>query len=95
MDGPFFQTQTQRSKACQVDYLIQTRTNNLYLGEIKLSKNPIKNNVIEEVLEKMNRLRIPSGYSVRPVLIHANGIDNSIIESDFFVKAIDFGELLK
>nr|NGX53647.1 hypothetical protein [Chlamydiota bacterium] len=28
------------------------------------------------------------------VLIHVNGVMDSVIESDFFAKIIDFGELL-
>ena len=54
MDGPFFQTHTQQRPGCQIDYLIQTRFNTLYLCEIKFSKGLVGTNVIEEVKENEN-----------------------------------------
>ena len=41
MDGPFFQNSAARQAGCQIDYMIQTRFNNLYICEVKFSKNPI------------------------------------------------------
>lgn len=93
-DGPYFQTETKRRKACQIDHMIQTITNTLYLVELKLSKNLITSKVIKEVEEKMSKLYLTKRYSIRPVLIHVNGVEQSIIDSDFFAKIIDFGDLL-
>lgn len=42
----------------------------------------------------MNRLKKPKGYSCRPVLIHVNGVHESVLEQDYFAKIIDFGEFL-
>ena len=44
--------------------------------------------------QKIKRLQTPRNFSVRPVLIHVNGVAESVIESDFFSHIIDFGELL-
>lgn len=93
-DNPFFQRQTSKMRGCQIDYLIQLKSRNLYVCEIKFSTNEIKLNIIPEINDKINRLKKPKGFSCRPVLIHVNGVDEAVIEQDFFTKIIDFGELL-
>jgi hypothetical protein len=94
-DGPFFQKRTKGKKGCQIDYLIQTKYHNLYVCEIKFSKDLIGPDVIEEVQEKMYRLHIPkTPFSYRPVLIHVNGVQKSVQYSNFFTHIIDFSELL-
>lgn len=92
-DNPFFQTKTIRQEGCQIDYLIQTRFDTLYVCEIKFSKHPIKADIIAEVQEKMRRLKAPRHVSRRAVLIHVNGVHEEIIESRFFSNIIDFGQL--
>jgi AAA+ ATPase superfamily predicted ATPase len=92
--NPFLQTQTIRRKKCQIDYLIQTRDGSLYVCEIKFKKGPLNSEVIKEVKKKIERLKRPRHMSCRPVLIHVNGVSDSVENSDYFVKMIDFGELL-
>lgn len=41
-DNPFFQNKTARQESCQIDYMIQTRFDTLYICEIKFSKHLIK-----------------------------------------------------
>lgn len=94
MDGPFFQNATARQSGCQVDYMVQTRFNTLYICEIKFSKSPVGPQVIAEMEEKIKRLKIPKGFSIRPVLIHVNGVESSVLDRCYFDKVIDFGELL-
>jgi hypothetical protein len=93
-DGAFFQTKTQKQKGCQVDYLIQTRFNTLFICEIKFSRNEIKSSVIEEVAEKVKRMAKPRNFSYFPVLIHVNGVSDAVLDADYFFKVIDFGALL-
>ncbi len=93
-DNPFFQRKTKKQLGCQIDYLIQTKFRTLYLCEIKFSKSPITSTVMNEVQEKMNRLKISKGFSCLPVLIHVNGCNEVIEKSDFFVQIIDFKEYL-
>jgi uncharacterized protein len=93
-DNPFFQKKTSRQKGCQFDFLIQTKHKTLYVFEIKFSKNTIKSQVINEVKEKIKRISAPKGIAVLPVLIHVNGVSESIVEDGFFHSIIDFSELL-
>lgn len=95
MDGPFFQNPTARQAGCQIDYLIQTRFHNLYLCEVKFSRNPIGQKIINEIEEKRKRLKTPKFCSIRPVLIHVNGVEESVLDEAYFDKVIDFGQLLE
>lgn len=54
-DNHFFQNKTARQEGCQIDYLIQTRHDTLYLCEIKFLKHPVKTSVISEVRQKIPR----------------------------------------
>jgi uncharacterized protein len=92
MSNPYMQTMTKQHAACQIDYLIQTRFNTLYLCEIKFSKNEINNTVIKDVQEKITKLIVPRGFSIRPVLIHVNGVSDSVLSADFFAHIINFSE---
>ncbi len=92
--SPFFQTKTTSRLGCQIDLLIETKFKTLYLGEIKFHKEPIGTSVIEEVKEKIRRLKIPKGFSIRPFLIHVNGVSDGVIESEFFSDIIDFSQFL-
>ena len=91
-DNPFFQRPTKESRGCQIDYMLQTRFNTLYVCEIKFSKDKIAHSVIEQVQDKINRLKVQKGFSFRPVLIHVNGVTDAVVESGFFAKIIDFGD---
>lgn len=92
--NPFFQRKTSAMSGCQIDYLIQTRFQNVYLCEIKFSQHPIGLEIIDQMKEKIKRLVLPRHYSYRPVLIHVNGVRNEVIDSGFFSHIIDFGEFL-
>jgi AAA+ ATPase superfamily predicted ATPase len=95
IDNPFFQHTTSKTPGVQIDYLIQTRMNNLYLFEIKFKKDPIGTEVISEVQEKIRKLSLPRGYSLRTVLIHVNGVTEPLEDSNFFSHIIDFGKLFE
>lgn len=43
--------------------------------------------------EKRKRLVIPRHFSIRPVLIHVNGVEESVLDEGFFDQIIDFGQL--
>jgi AAA+ ATPase superfamily predicted ATPase len=94
MDGPFFQTATKRQLGCQIDYMIQTRFQTLYLCEVKFSKNQIDTKVIDEMEEKIKRLKLARRFSIRPVLIHVNGVVDSVLNERYFDKVIDLSLLL-
>lgn len=92
--NPFFQSKTARHGACQIDYLIQTRFDTLYVCEVKLSRNEVGSRVIDEVREKISALARPRGMSCRPVLIHVNGVSEELTDSGYFSDIIDMGQLL-
>jgi AAA+ ATPase superfamily predicted ATPase len=93
-DNPYFQRATEVHLGCQIDYLIQTRFQTLYVCEVKFSKDPIGATVIDEVKQKCQSLSRPKNFSIRPVLIHVNGVTDAVLEREFFAKIIDFGQFL-
>jgi len=94
-DGVYFQHKTLRNPGCQIDYLIQTKLSELYVVEVKFHKAALDSSVISEVRDKIKRLVQPKNFSIRPVLIHVNGISEAVEESDYFIKIIDLTEMLK
>jgi hypothetical protein len=93
--SPFFQTATKNREGCQIDYLIHTRFDTIYLCEIKFSRAPIGLEVVGEMKEKIRRLVRPKGYSIRPVLITVNGVTEELDSVKFFDKIMKFEDLLK
>lgn len=94
-DNPYFQRKTARQKGCQIDYMVQTKFGNLYLCEIKFSRNIVRKDVIAKVQEKIKHFSVPRNFSIKPVLIHASEVHDEVVDSDFFVKIIDLANLFK
>lgn len=94
-DNPYTQRATKTKKGCQIDYLIQTRFNTLYVCEIKYSRDPVPSTVINDVKKKIDALGVKSNYSVRPVLIHCNSVSEAVEESGFFAHIINFADFLR
>lgn len=92
--NPFFQRSTTKQQGCQIDYMVQTKSCNLFLCEIKFSKNEVSSKVIPEVEEKIRRLQRPKSFSIHPVLIHVNGVSDAVRKSGLFYKIISFGNFL-
>lgn len=93
--GPYLQTQQTRRPGCQIDYLVQTRYKTLFLCEIRFQQAPIGTDITGDVQKKIDALKLTKGFSVRPVLIHVNGVRESVADSGFFARIIDFSELLE
>lgn len=93
-DNAFFQRKNVRIPGCQIDYMIQTRFNSLYVCEIKFSKHKIGMNVIDEVQSKLDKLIFPRGFSCRPVLIHVNGVTSDVEDSGYFSNIIDMSDFM-
>ena len=94
-DNPYFQHSTSKQQGCQIDYLIQTRHNTLFICEIKFSKTEIPFSIIKEIKTKINKLSLPKGFACLPVLINVNGTNESVCEANYFFKIINFSELLQ
>ena len=92
--GPYFQRPTKRQPGCQIDYMIQTKFESLYICEIRFSKNELKHDIIKEIKEKISRLKRPRYFSCRPILIHVNGVTEQVEESDYFGKIVNFSDFL-
>jgi len=95
IDNPYFQRSTKKKAGVQIDYMIQTRFNTLYVCEIKFHRDPIGIEIIKEMRKKIKVLSLPRGYSLRPVLIHVNGVKAELEEEGFFSHIIDFSQLLE
>lgn len=91
--APYFQNPTKRQPGCQIDFLFQT-TFTYYVGEIKFAQQ-IGLEIIQEVSEKIGKLDIPKGISVRPVLIYQGDLSKNIISQNYFSHLISFKKLLE
>ena len=60
-----------------------------------LGKKPlIGKKIIDEVEEKIKRLKLPKRFSIRPTLVHVNGVEDRVLDENYFDKIIDFSQLL-
>ena len=94
-DNPYFQTQSVKYKGCQIDYLIQTRTNTVYVCEFKFRRKELDVEIIEEVREKIDRITLPKGFAAVPVLFHIGGVSDRVLDNRFFYRIIDLTDLLR
>ncbi len=88
-DNPFLQRKTTQQQGCQIDYLIHTEFNILYVFEIKFSQNKIGKSVIDEVKQKIARIKMPRGFAVKPVLIHTSEVTTDLLEERYFAAIIN------
>ncbi len=90
MDNPFLQRATKIQEGCQIDWLIQTRTQALYVCEMKVTRSSISSSVMTEVKEKIRKLKTPKGVSCMAVLIHFGEIPELIKDEGYFYQCINF-----
>lgn len=95
MDNPYLQRKTTKQLGCQIDYLVQTKTRNLFVIEFKFNRRELGSEIIEEVQEKIDKLTKPKGYAAIPVLLHIGGVSESTYEKNYFYKIIDMHDLLE
>lgn len=93
-DDAYVQSATKAIKGCQIDYLIQTKFNTLFVCEIKFSRHPIGMDVIKAVQDKIAALAIPKNFAALPVLIHASTVSDEVIDADYFHSIISFCDFL-
>ena len=94
-DNPYQQNKTTRQKACQIDYLIQTRTQNLFICEFKFKRKEIDIDIIEAMQKKIDRFSVPRGFSKVPVLFHLGGVSNAVHEKNYFYRIVDMTDFLE
>lgn len=94
VDNPYLQKPAKNRKGCQIDYLVQTTTNTLFLCEFKFHNRELGCEVIEKMEEKRKTLAIPKGYATVPVLFHLSGVSQALEERRYFYRIIDLHDLL-
>lgn len=92
--GPYFQRPTSRQPGCQIDYLIETRHKTLLACECKFTFEPVDMRAVHEMEQRLQRLKIPRGFSVRPILVHANGVSSAVLEREYFSRCVDLSAFL-
>ena len=93
--GPFRQSKTTTKAGCQIDYLVQTTTKNLFVCEFKFKRRELGVDIISEVQEKVTALKVPRGFATIPVLFHIGGVSANIATSDYFYRIIDIADFLR
>lgn len=94
-DGPYRQSAKSTQKGCQIDYLIQTVTKNLFVCEFKLKRRELGSEIINEVQEKITALKVPRGFATVPVLFHLSGVSTTVATSSYFYRIIDLADFLE
>jgi AAA+ ATPase superfamily predicted ATPase len=92
--GPYRQTKTTTQQGCQIDYLIQTKTNSLFICEFKFKRREIGSDIISEMQEKISRLKTPKGFAKVAVLFHIGGVSSNLATGDYFYRIIDISDFL-
>jgi AAA+ ATPase superfamily predicted ATPase len=93
-DGPYRQSATAMQNGCQIDYLIQTITKNLFICEFKFGRRELGSNIINEMQDKIAALKVPKGFATVPVLFNLSGVSNSVATSSYFYRIVDIVDFL-
>jgi AAA+ ATPase superfamily predicted ATPase len=94
VDGAYRQSSTAHKVGCQIDYLVQTATKNLFICEFKFNSREIGIDIIHQMQSKIKALKIPKGYAAVPVLFHIGGVSSMVEMNDYFYRIIDIGDFL-
>ncbi|MBS0622083.1 MAG: ATPase [Verrucomicrobia bacterium] len=93
MDNPYLQKAAGSKQGCQIDYLIQTQSNTLFVCEVKMRRRELGLEVIDAMKAKIDALVRPKGVGIAPVLLHLGPISNALLESRYFYRIIDIADL--
>ncbi len=90
--APYRQNKTDRMKGCQIDLAIQTKKC-VYCVEIK-RRNSIGEKVVDECEEKISRLKVKKGRTVRPVLVYDGELSRRVPADAFFSFIVSAARLI-
>lgn len=93
--GPYRQTKTTIQQGCQIDYLVQSKTNTLFICEFKFKKREINSTIITEMQEKISRLKTPKGFAKIALLFHLSGVASSVTTTPYFFRIVDITDFLE
>jgi hypothetical protein len=92
--GPYRQTKTTTQQGCHIDYLVQSRTNSLFICEFKFKKREISGEIISEMQDKISRLKAPKGFAKVAALFHLSGVASSVATNPYFYRIVDIIDFL-
>jgi AAA+ ATPase superfamily predicted ATPase len=93
MDNPYVQRAAGRKKGCQIDYLIQMRSNTIFICEVKMRRRELGLEVIDAMRTKIASLALPKGFGISPVLFHLGPVSDALLSSRYFYRMIDIADL--
>lgn len=91
--SPYVQNATLRNKGCQIDLLIRT-ARMLFVVEIK-RKRQISHGIIDEVAEKVRRLRYDRRLSIRTALVYEGALAPSVPADRYFDFIVPASKLIE
>ncbi len=94
-DGPYRQSKTTIQKGCQVDFLVQTHTKNLFVCEFKFKRRELGIDIIDDMKEKIKALKVPRGFATVPILFHIGGVTSSVATEGYFYRIVDINDFCK
>ena len=94
IDNPYFQRSSRLRKGCQIDYLIQMRSNTLFVCEVKMRRRELGLEVVDAMKAKIASLSFPRGFGVSPVLFHLGPISDALLSSRYFYRIIDIADFI-
>ena len=83
-----------RQKGCQIDYLIQTRSKNLFVCEFKFKRRELGPEIIDTTKNAISRFSVPRDVGVAPALFHLGGVSDAVHEANYFYRIIDIADFL-
>ena len=92
--APIDNHKQQANEGCQVDYLVQTLTKNLFVCEFKFKRRELGIDILDSMKEKINALKIPRGFAAVPVLFHIGGTSHSVETDGYFYRVIDITDFI-
>lgn len=93
IDNPYVQKGSGGKKGCQIDYLIQTYSNTLFICEVKMRRRELGPEVIDAMKTKIADLSVPKGFGISPVLLHLGPLSDALLSSRYFYRIIDIADL--
>ena len=94
-EGPFWQAKSATQSECQIDYLVQTFSGNLFVGEFRFEKRELGMDVITEMKEKVDALKVPKGLTAIPILFHVGGVSPYVAFDGYFYRVINIADFLE
>ena len=91
--APYFRSGRKSGNGVQVDYLVQL-PKCTYVIEIK-RKRSIGRSIEDEMQQKIDRLKLPRGRSVKTVLVYEGELDPTVEEDGFFDYVVPADRLLR